>query len=306
MSVIGHTSAEEVIARLAGRQHGVVSREQLLVHGLNDRKIDWRLRRGSLVLVHAGIYAVGHAALSADGRRMAAVLSGGPGAVVSHVSAAGLWGLLNDGGATTIHLLSVSGSGGRAGGPNVRLHRTRRFAAGDVADVRGIPVTTVARTLVDLSATVPHQRLARAIHEAEVLRLLDVEATLAAIVPGRRGAKQLHALLSAPEDVGDGTFTQALATLCRRHRLPAPRFNAHVGLGDRLVEVDAFFAPERVAVELDSERFHHTRRSFHADRRRDAEMAAAGYLTIRLTWARLKHDAPAVAAELRAILAHRS
>ena len=186
------------------------------------------------------------------------------------------------------------------------MHTTRRLVETDLDVVRGIPVTSLPRTLVDVAATMSHQALARAVHEAEVLQMLDVPSVLAAIQPGRRGSGRLRALLASPEDPGDGTFTASFAALCKRHRLPSPHLNVYVDVGTKLYEVDALFADHLVAVELDGEAVHRTRKNFQSDRRRDAEMAAAGYLTVRLTWHRLRHERAAIAEELRRILAIRT
>jgi hypothetical protein len=142
-----------------------------------------------------------------------------------------------------------------------------------------------------------------------VLRLLDVTATRAAIqrAPNRTGTKHLNALLSMPSP---GPTRSALEDefleLCRVGSLPTPRMNATVATPTRLLEVDALWPTERVIVELDGAAVHRTAKAFHEDRRRDAALAAEGYIVIRLTWQRVTQEAEAVIAELHRILASRS
>lgn len=291
------------IARLAGRQHGVVSLAQLTALGLSARAAQDRVGAGRLHRVHRGVYAVGHARLSADGVRMAAVLACGDGAVLSHRSAARLWGLIGGTGGRVE--ITVGRSGGRQGPASVRLCRTRRLSTMDVTVVRGIPVTTVARTLLDLSDVLDAQRLQRAVHEAEVGRLLDVTAVRAVIArhPGRRREATLQEALGTPAaDPANSVFAAAFAALCRDHGLPAPHLGVHLDLDGRLAEVDALFPEARVIVELDGEQVHHTRRSFHRDRRRDSAFAALGFVVVRLTWQRVEREAAVVADELRRTL----
>lgn len=245
--------------------------------------------------------------LTTDGRALAAVLACGEEAVLSHRSAALLWGVR---GGTTArwHVTSPTMSGGLEGPPSVATHRTRRLPPEDVAHVRGIPVTTLARTLVDLAQVGTAREVGGAVHEAEVLRLLDVTAVEAVIarLPGRRGIRMLRAALARPAEGPSRTaFVTAFLELCEGHGLPTPRTSVHLDMGARLVEVDALFAGRRLLVELDGEAVHGTSRSFHADRRRDAALAARGYLTLRLTWQRVTEESAAVAEELRRILALR-
>jgi very-short-patch-repair endonuclease len=166
-------------------------------------------------------------------------------------------------------------------------------------------VTTVARTLVDLAGVLPGHALERAVHEAEVLRLLDVGAVHAAMAraPTSRGVGALRAILAtaSPGDTRSELERRFLA-LCRDAALPAPRLNAHVALDDRLVEVDALWQRQRLVVELDGVAAHLTTRGFHEDRRRDAALAARGYQVVRLTWERVARDADAVAGELLRVL----
>jgi predicted transcriptional regulator of viral defense system len=221
---------DAVLAALAAGQWGVVSRRQLLDAGLTHARIGERVRRGRLVRLHRGVYAVGHAKLRREGHWLAAVRAVGPGAVLSHRDAAGLHDLRPANHAsvdvtTTVH---------RTGGPGIRVHRTRALDDADITAVEGIPVTTVARTLVDLAGVVPRDHLARAVKEAERRNALDVAAVEAAMARtrGRTGSghralreaiEEHHALgLSATRSPLEDAFLR----LVRDAGLPTPASNA--------------------------------------------------------------------------------
>jgi uncharacterized protein DUF559 len=256
-----------------------------------------------------GVYAVGHRSVSVDGRRRGAVLACGKGAVLSRFSAASAWGMLNSDG-RRFDVVAPGRSGGRiADAETIDLRRTRRLPQEDVETLRGIPITSVGRTLLDLAGCAAPLIVQRAVHEAEVQRLLDVDAVLATIDrnPGRRGTRTLRLALgvSAP-DPQNSRFVERFVALCVEHGLPRPRFGVHVDGGDRLYEADALFAAQRLIVELDSQQFHATARSFQNDRRRDSVLAARGFQTLRYTWQRLRDEPEAVATELRHVLALRA
>jgi hypothetical protein len=305
----GMERVDQAIAVLAAEQHGVIGATQLQTLGLSPRAIRHRVAAGRLHRAFPGAYAVGHPQLPVDGRRLAAVLACGEGAVLNRRSAAAAWGLLNGDG-RRFDVVAPGRSGGRvADSRGIALRRTRRLAPEDVTTLRGVPVTTVARTLLDLAGCTPVGTLQHTVHEAEVLRLLDVDAVLATIDrnPGRRGTRALRRALgvSAPDPV-NGVFATRFLRLCARHGLPAPRLGVHVDGGDRLYEVDALFATQRVIVELDGRAVHATARNFQTDRRRDSVLAACGYQTLRYTWRRIHDEPAAVAAELRHVLALRA
>jgi hypothetical protein len=240
---------------------------------------------------------------------MAAVLACGPDARLSHRSAADLHGIRPDGGRRWEVVVPTRG-GGRCGPSVVRLRRTSHLPACDTTTVRGIPATSIARTLVDLAGVLDERALQRAVHEAEVERVLDVAAVLAVLarLPNRRGATTLRTALgvSVP-DVDNATFVAAFLRLCGDHGLPRPATNVHEDVGlVSLGELDLVYAAARVIVELDGERVHQTRRRFHEDRRRDAYLAARGWLTLRYTWPRVTGEREEVAAEVKAVLRLRS
>jgi very-short-patch-repair endonuclease len=285
---------ERHVAEVAARQYGVVNRAQLLEIGLSAQAIDRRLSAGRLHRVHRGVYAVGHPLLSRHGHWLAAVMTCGPGAALSHAAAAALWEIR--GTAATRIDVSVPVGGGRRARRGLRIHR-RPALESTTKD--GIPVTTVAWTLFDLAATRPQRALERAIDQAEIQDLLDLPS-LAALVcahPGRAGAAKLRAALNEPTALTRSALEERMLEICRRHGLPAPRTNSIV----EGFEVDFHFERHRLVVETDGWRYHRTRRAFDRDRERDAALTRAGLRVLRLTDRQLA-DGGEVAATIRAAL----
>jgi predicted transcriptional regulator of viral defense system len=253
-----------VIAALAARQHGVVSRCQLLDAGITDRMIGKRLASGQLVPLHRGVYAVGHAHLRPNGYRLAAVLAVGPGAVLSHRDAAALHGL-RDGGGTRI---DVSVPADRTSTERIRVHRRRRLDADDVTTVEGVPVTSMSRTLVDLGEVASYDALLKALREAERQRTLDVKGIEEALerLRGRRGTSVAK-------------VRGALAEL-ERH-------------GASLT---------RSPLELDGWAWHNTRRAFQRDRDKANLWTGSGWTVLRFTHDDLVRRPEVVVAAVRAQL----
>jgi hypothetical protein len=293
------------IASLAERQHGVVSRRQLATLGLDRGAVALRRRNGRLYLVHRGVYAVGHRLLTRQGRWMAAVLACGSGCALSHASAGAAWDLASYTG-TLVH---VAGCPGRRPRPGIRMHATRTLTAGDITTIDSIAVTTIARTLSDLATFLPAHRLERAFDRALHLRLLDVTALLDILdrAPNRRGVGTLRQLATDAARtplLTRSNLENAFVAFADAHALPRPRCNHHVPNADgELVEVDAFWAPQRLVVELDSWTHHGDRGSFERDRAKDAALLAAGYIVVRITWRQLHEEPVTVARRLRPLLA---
>lgn len=293
---------DRVIAELAGRQHGIVGRHQLLAAGVGRRAIGTRLERGSLHLVHRGVYAAGHAALRTEGRWMAAVLACGPEAALSHRSAAGLWRLLPRAPVPP----EVTRPTKFRGRPGLLVHCCR-LPSDEVTRVDGIPVTSVSRTLLDLAAVVPRRQLERALNEAEVRRLTGRLSLpdLLERYPGRRGTAVLRALLR-DADAGLGITRSKLEerflALIDAHGLPRPRLNATLSVRGRFFEVDCLWAERGLVVELDGRAVHGTPQAFEADRERDRLLLSEGWRGVRVTWRQMRDDAPAVVADLRRLL----
>lgn len=291
---------EREIAALAERQHGVVAQRQLIALGLSQNTIERRLESWRLRLVHREVYAVGHSRLSQQGRWLAAVLAYGEGALLSHRSAAALWGLARPPTAA-IDVTAPAGRQGIRRREKLWIHRGR-LDPEDRAVRAKIPVTTVARTLFDLAEFVGLKRLESAWEEADRLNLLQLRAVEAVCERGygRRALRPIRRLLAearAPQ-ITRSPLEDDFAGFCREHRLPMPSFNTTV-LG---FEVDALWPEQRLAAELDSWEFHSHRAAFELDRIRDTALQVAGYRTIRITHRRLRNEAPALTSELRALL----
>jgi len=290
------------LAALAARQHGVVARRQLVELGLGRRAIGHRIDVGRLHPIHRGVYAVGHRPRTSEAAWMAAVLVA-DGAVLSHRSAAALWGIRrNDRTAVEINV------------PNALRRRTRleihqaRLQTDEITTHNGIPVTTPARTLLDLAAVVPPHHLERAATEAEIHRLGSPTslADLVARYPTRKGTAALRTLLTR-RDIGRNVTKHQLElrflAFLDAHRLPRPRINATVDLHPEPKEVDCLWPDHRLVAELDGFATHGTRTAFEEDRERDRALLVAGYRVTRITWRRLAEDEQALADALRSLLA---
>jgi very-short-patch-repair endonuclease len=288
---------DQVISRLADRQHGVVSRRQVLALGVSLDAIRHRVRTGHLIPIHRGIYAVGHRRLRIEGVWLAAVLACGPGAVLSHRDAAALWDLRPTSRAATD--ITVPTVNGRAKRPGITIHRSRTLSLIDAVGTRDrIPVTDPSRTLLDLADVVSPQALERAFRQAEIKRLYDrrtLEAHLQAN-PGRHGARAFAQAL-ARRTTGPttrSTLEAAFLRLCKTNAIPPPDTNVWLDP----YEVDFLWPEHRVIAELDSTTDHHTLTAFHVDRAKDAHLTAAGYRVLRFTDRHISEEPRIVVATL--------
>jgi very-short-patch-repair endonuclease len=276
---VARGSIDGRIARLAARQHGVVSSTQLVAVGVTTSGIRRRVQAGRLHRVYRGVYAVGHPGLSQEGRWMAATLAYGESAVLSHRSAAELWQLLPARSAA-IHV-TLPGDGGRARRHGIHLHRSSALPPSLTTRRTGIPVTKPARTLEDLRRVAPIDDVRRAVRQAEFLGL-DL---------GDRAAGE-------PELTRSG-LERRLLSLCRRHRLPRPEVNVSVGP----YEVDFLWRGNRLIVETDGYGSHGGRSAFEDDRARDLELKLLGYEVVRFTYRQVVDQPRLMAQKLRALLA---
>jgi predicted transcriptional regulator of viral defense system len=283
------------VAALAGRQHGVVGHSELIELGVSDDMIAGWLRAGRMVSLHRGVYAVGHAHLSSRGRFLAAVLACGPGAALSHQSAAVLWGLREPRGPRID--VTVPTPGGRARRRLVVVHRS--IVRPDEIEMRdGIRVTTAARTVLDLAGALTRRQLERTLDQAA---FLGVDLTYLAPRRGKRGAALLRTVLTQ-HDAGS-TWTRSrleerMLGLCTSAGLPRPLVNREV-VG---FEVDFHWPEQLLVVEIDDWSSHRGRGAFERDRLRDAVLVEAGWRVVRITRARLARDPTGVAAQLGRLL----
>ncbi|MGI8462622.1 MAG: type IV toxin-antitoxin system AbiEi family antitoxin domain-containing protein [Solirubrobacterales bacterium] len=288
-------TAEAIIASIAGRRHGVVSRAQLLEAGLSSEQIDLRISKGALITIHRGVYRVGHAARAIEATYMAAVLACGPGALLAGHSAAFLQRLLKH----PPHMPEVLTPTERRI-PGIRTRRSRSIDRRDATKVKGIPTTTVPRTLVDLAATLEAEELARACHEAGVLYRTTpahVEAVLARR-PNSPGAAKLCAVIRGETKVALSKLERRFLQLLREHGLPLPITNKPAGA----YRVDCRWPDRHLTVELDSYRFHASRHAWEADRRREREAYARGDAFRRFVWGDVFERPELMLAELGTLL----
>jgi very-short-patch-repair endonuclease len=269
---------------------------------MSSRAIEGQVEREQLHRLHHGIYKVGYRRITKKGWWMAAVLASGPGACLSHRSAARLWRLMAPG-SEWVEVTCRSGTRARRDGI---ICRQALIASDERNVVDGIPVTSPFRTIFDLAAMLELRELERAFHEAEVQGLRD-RVSLPMLLeryPGRRGARNLRALLGSKEPVARtrNEFEEAFLAFVDAYGLPRPRMNADLAVRGRFFEIDALWEQERVAVELDSRSVHGTTKRFESDRQRDRILVAEGWRTMRVTWRQLQDEPAAIAADLRLAL----
>jgi very-short-patch-repair endonuclease len=283
-----------------------VTHRQLVVVGIRGSALTRRVAAGRLVRRYRGVYAVGHVQDTPEARWIAAVMACGGGAVLSHLDAAALWKIYESNG-TTIHVTTTSRSGRTP--PGIRVHRARKLDPADVTTKDAIPVTTVARTLIDLTDLLPSDRILRAMREAEYLKLLDMD-TLIAAVQRANGRKRLTELKKAIERHRPGQIVREelehrFLELVHEAGLPDPETNIKIKTRRRPYDVDCLWRDEAVAVELDGRAAHLRAEAFEEDRARDAALTATGLRPLRFTWRRLTEEPEDVLAELKATLSGR-
>lgn len=289
-------SASSAAWLLAGRQHGVLARGQLLELGFTTEAIRHRLASGRLhPTPWAGVYAVGRPQLiRRHGRWMAAVLACGPGAMLSHDSAAAAWGLLEES-ARAVHVSIPAAAVRRR--PGIVVHRRTRLKREERC---GIPLTTPADTLIDLAATHGPARLERAINEADRLDLVDPDALRRAVSASRPrpGVGVLGRVLDRRTfALTDSELERRFLPLARGAGLPEPMTRCRVN-GWR---VDFFWPELALVVETDGLRYHRTPAEQARDRLRDQTHAAAGLTPLRFTHAQVRFEPRHVRSTLAAV-----
>jgi hypothetical protein len=287
-----------VIAALAAKQYGYVTREQLLTIGLGRRAIQYRVVVGQLIPVHGGVYAVGHLPIGPVPRAFAAVLACGDNAVLSHGSAATLWGF-NKYWDTPLEV-TVPSLRTRKG---ITVHRSCMLTRRDITRQLGVPVTSPARTVLDIAPRLTDERLTRVVNNARHARYLHLDdlADVLARNPNHPGTKRLRPFVEVSGGLTRSELEDRFVAFTRRYGLPTPATNVIV----HGHEVDVLFVEERLIVELDSWEFHRFRSNFEDDRNRDADTLAGGYGTVRVTDERLSGEPEAEARRLHKILAER-
>lgn len=288
---------ERSISRVAASQHGLITSAQLGAIGFSRNDIGRRAAAGRLHRVHRGVYAVGHELVTTPGSRLAAVLAIGDAALASHATAAAIWQIRRDNG-TVRHVVTPGSGRGRAG---IRLHHAADLHPDDRAVHSGVPVTSVARTLVDLGDVVTPDHVRAAFVRAEQLRLLDMKAIDAALARAnrRRGPSVLREVVRAHDPRWQATrslLELRLLDAITSNGLPAPEVNEWVG-GRYMV--DFLWREHNLVLEADGSQAHGTAGARRRDARRDRWLRLRGFTVMRTTWREVSGDAVSVVAAIR-------
>lgn len=300
------TTIEEHAARLAARQHGVVTRRQLRDAGFAEAIVDRRVAAGIFLSLHRGVYLLGtlRGRLEPEWARVvAARLACGADAVVSHASAGWLWRLLRRPNRAAPVSITVP-EAARRQRPGILIHRSVDLTRAEITRIEGIPVTRPGRTLRDLATVLTVKELNRAAGRVERRGLIDSAGfpALVASHAGRPGAPVLRAAL-----LGDGGIVltrseaeERLLALILEHGLPQPQVNVPVeGL-----EVDFYWPDLKLVIEADGFAYHNRRGSFENDHQRDLELKARGFTVMRVTWRQLVEEPKATAGLINRSFGH--
>lgn len=295
-----HGSLDRKVAELASRQRALITTPALHSLGMSEGSIRHRERTGRLHRIYVGVYSVGCPPTSQEALLLAAVLACGPGASLSYLSGLALWEIWGRLDQRPIDVTATEYHRHRG----TRLHRSRTLDHSQLTVHRGIPVTVPWRCLLDAADLLAFWDLRRAVNEARVRRLVSENDLGKAIdlSRGRRGSRKLRAIIAREPGLTRSGLEDLFADAVRQHGLSTPEFNVRVA-GH---EVDAVWLRERVVVELDGRAFHDTPDAFERDRERDADLAAAGFVTVRITHRRLSSDPKREMERLRTILVARN
>lgn len=269
-------TADHLIARIAARQHGVITIQQLLIVGLTHHAVRSRVRAGRLYRVHRGVYAVGHSGLTTHGRWKAATLALGPRAVLSHRSAAELWELLSPNGAAPHVSLPYPASPAKRA--DIHIHRSRTLTRVRTTSRFNIPVTMPGRTLADLRRTLTPAEVRRATRAAET-RGLPLDAGFVA-------------------DKTESDLESDFLAICRRYRVPEPEVGVWIGR----YRVDFLWRGQRLVIEVDGYIYHRGRQAMRDDNDRDLELELRGLRVVRIEDSRIASDPSGVAAAVLGLL----
>jgi very-short-patch-repair endonuclease len=289
-------SRDQRIQAIAEQQQGRINRRQLQAAGINDQAIRRLVRRDRLLPLPAGVFAVGHLATSELADRAAALLAVGFEAMISRLTAAAGWELARPARSGLIHVLAPMNANTRV--PGVCVHRTRYLAPQDIRVLNGLPITSPARTLLDIAELVTPRQLELAFDRGLVARIMyrDDLTDLLSRTRGRAGGPRLRALL---ERERGSTLTRSEAeerflALIRRGGLPRPEVNARI----ENYEVDFLWRAQGLVVEIDGFRYHATRRAFEHDHRKDTALRAARLQVLRFTPEQVQENGHAVVVDV--------
>jgi very-short-patch-repair endonuclease/predicted transcriptional regulator of viral defense system len=310
MTQVSNTATRR-LGPIAASQEGLVTTSQLREAGLHDDVISRWVATGRLHPVFRTVFALGRASVGPRAKLRAAVLACGPGTVISHRSAAWLLGL-REVNPVTIDVICPGQAGRKIDG--IRVHNVAYPGREQLRTAYGIPCTTVARTLVDMAGVLGIDKLREAVEMAATRRALNIAAVEAVLANGkRRGAPALRTVLDEWRPVAEtarystvrSLFEAKLLPLVAAAGVPIPRVNARVRTAERVLEVDLLWPDHRFVVEADSRRHHAIELAFEHDRKRDRELLAVGYTTLRVTWREAEREPEAVLEAIRSKLQRR-
>jgi very-short-patch-repair endonuclease len=288
-------------------QYGVVTRRQLLNSGFSSDEIDGRVRAGRLHRIWRGVFAVGRPRLTARGWWLGAVLACGGHAVLSHQSAAQLWGIREtktdgEGEQDRPSVIDISVPAAKSHQRiAIRIHRRRDLQSCDRVCLERIPVTSPERTLLDLASVLHPRQLEAAINEADKLHLVDPESLRMELEGhhGAAGARTLRRVLDRPTfALTDSELERRFLRLIRRAKLPKPETQKRVH-GFR---VDFCWPDLHLVVETDGLTYHRTPSQQAKDRFRDQALTSAGFIVLRFTHAQVRYQPGQVVGTLRSVI----
>jgi hypothetical protein len=264
---------------LRAARHNVITTDELLALELSHSDIGYRLDIGRLHRKYKEVFAVGRPDLTLNGEFLAAVLACGPKATLSHMSALRKWGLRGGG----TYRVDVTAPRSIKPKPGIRLHRPLSLDALATTEIDGIPITSVAQTLLDVAAPSYRLNVGKLLHEAEVQQLLDMRAVwnVLACNPRAPGARCLDRASREEVPFTRSELEDAALSLFRSFAVPEPETNEWVWDGEKLVEVDFLWRRFGLIVEVDGARYHSTRWRRRQDAAKTAALRAQGWTVIR-------------------------
>jgi predicted transcriptional regulator of viral defense system len=299
---------EGEIARICQGQHGLITLEQLEAQGLTVQAVHERLLAGRLHRIHQRVYSLTPGVMTQRGRFMAAVLACGPDAVLSHRSAAYLWGLVD----TWEGPIDVTAPNRRGRSPEgVAAHRDGSLQPIDKTTLYGVPCTSVARTVLDFAAVAPEWEVRKVVAQGEVLGILD-KAKLRALLKRsrrRRGIARLRLILDTIHPQTKRTRSELerlFLEMCANRAVPEPEVNVWLPAPDgRRYQADFLWRDSRLIVEADSRRFHDTDSAFVSDRKRRQQLELAGWRVSQCTWEEVEREPRRLAQTVQGLIAQR-
>jgi predicted transcriptional regulator of viral defense system len=299
---------EGEIARICHGQNGLVALEQLEALGLAPEAIVKRVASGRLHRIHQRVYSLTPGVMTERGKFMAAVLACGPDAVLSHRSAAYLWGLV-DAWEDPIDVTAPNRRGRSPAG--VAAHRDGSLQPIDKTSLCGIPCTSVARTLLEFAGVAPEWEVRKVVSEAEVLRILDKPRLRLLLKRSRRrrGVARLRLILDTIHPQINRTRSELeriFLELCAARAVPEPEVNVWLPAPDgKRYQADFLWRDAGLIIEADSRRFHDTDTAFVAERKRQQQLELAGWRVSRCTWEEVEREPRRLALTVHGLIAQR-